>query len=185
MDNNAPLFIKINELIKTNKRITVALDGNCAAGKTTIAAKLKSMYNCNVFAMDDFFLRSSQRSPKRLCEIGGNIDYERFAKEVLFPIQTGAPFAYKPYNCQTQAFDKPVNVVPTLLNIIEGTYSLHPYFGKYYDLAIFLSVDANEQRRRLLARNEKLYDRFINDWIPKENNYFETFNITEKCDLIF
>lgn len=32
--------------------------------------------------MDDFYLQGRQRTYERLNEVGGNVDYERFAKEV-------------------------------------------------------------------------------------------------------
>lgn len=36
--------------------------------------------------MDDFFLRIEQRTPERMTEVGGNVDYERFLETVLFPV---------------------------------------------------------------------------------------------------
>ena len=44
----------------------VALDGRCAAGKTTLAARLQQRSGCNVVHMDDFFLRPAQRTKARL-----------------------------------------------------------------------------------------------------------------------
>ena len=47
--------------------------------------------------MDDFFLRPEQRTKMRLAEIGGNVDYERFYREVLIPLKKKEPFAYCTY----------------------------------------------------------------------------------------
>ena len=64
------------------------------------------------------------------------------------------------------------------LVIIEGSYSHHPYFGDAYDLRVFLEVTPPEQRNRILKRNgEFMLERFVNEWIPKENAYFEKFGI--------
>jgi uridine kinase len=38
-------------------RVIVAIDGKCTSGKTTLASRLAEIYDCNVFHMDDFFLR--------------------------------------------------------------------------------------------------------------------------------
>ena len=65
--------------------LVIAIDGRCAAGKTTLAARLKDERNCNVIHMDHFFLQQEQRTEKRLKEPGGNVDYERFVKEVILP----------------------------------------------------------------------------------------------------
>ena len=70
--------------------VMVAIDGKCTSGKTTLASKLAEIYDCNVFHMDDFFLRPEQRTSERFAEIGGNVDYERFQEEVLFPLRSGS-----------------------------------------------------------------------------------------------
>ena len=132
-DNNcfAPLFKRIEELLQDKEQVTIAIDGNCASGKSTLAALLKSMYDCNVFAMDDFFLQPFQRTPKRYEQPGGNVDYERFQEEVLNPLLKGEPFSYRQFDCMTMAFkEEKVNVSPRSLQVIEGAYSLHPYFEK-------------------------------------------------------
>lgn len=167
--------IKQIEVLREQKGIvTVAIDGKCTSGKTTLASMLAQRYDCNVFHMDDFFLRPEQRTPERLSEIGGNIDYERFQKEVLMPLQSGSSFSYRPYVCKTQMLSKSVCVFPKALNIIEGSYALHPYFGNPYDLRILLTVSEEIQRQRILERSAFLHRRFFDEWIPMENRYFQT-----------
>ena len=53
---------KIDELLTQKDMVVVAIDGKCTSGKTTLASKLAEIYDCNVFHMDDLFLRSEQRS---------------------------------------------------------------------------------------------------------------------------
>ena len=166
-------------------RVIAAIDGNSAAGKSTLAARLKGVRDANVIHMDDFFLRPEQRSPERLAESGGNIDYERFAAEVITPLKAGKPFAYRPYDCQRGELSEPVTVTPKPLTIVEGVYSLHPRFFEAYDVTVFLSLDETEQRARLAERSPRLLDRFINEWIPMERAYFDAFKIAEKCDFVF
>ena len=165
-------------------QILIAIDGNCAAGKTTLAAFLSEKLVCNVFHMDDFFLRRSQRTPARYAEIGGNVDYERFASEVLQPLKAGEIFSYRPFDCKTFTFSEPVEVVPKRLNIIEGSYSQHPYFGDVYDLKILLTVSPEIQRQRIAQRPAHLHEQFFTRWIPMENRYLEAFAIREGCDII-
>ena len=52
---------KIAELLLQKERVIVGIDGCCASGKTTLADKLSRSFDCNVFHMDDFFLRPGQR----------------------------------------------------------------------------------------------------------------------------
>ena len=126
--------------------------------------------------MDSFFLRPEQRTAERYQLPGGNVDYERFAEEVLQPLKTGKPFSYRPFDCSTLALAQPVAVEPKRLNIIEGTYSHHPYFGDPYDLKLVLTVTEEQQRQRILERPAFLHRRFFEEWNPMENRYFEQMN---------
>ena len=164
---------QINMLLEEKNFVIVAIDGKCTSGKTTLASKLAELYDCNVFHMDDFFLRPEQRTPERFAEVGGNVDYERFLEEVLLPLKSSKTFSYRPFDCSTFTLSDPVIVTPKRLNIIEGTYSHHPYFGNPYDLKILLTIDEKTQRRRILDRPEFLHKRFFEEWIPMENRYFD------------
>jgi len=185
------LFPKIDSLIKTKEHIIVAIDGMSAAGKSSLAALLKEAYGCNVISMDSFFLRPEQRTDERLAELGGNIDYERFLEEVLVPLKAGNSFYYRPFDCSVMALSNSIKVHIHPLTVLEGVYSMHPYFARSLnvnavgDINVFLSVGENLQRDRLIKRNPALYDRFINEWIPMENAYFNHFKIVEKCDFVF
>lgn len=176
---------KIDELLAQNRQILVAIDGSCAAGKTTLAGKLSEIYDCNVFHMDDFFLRPEQRTEARFSESGGNVDYERFLDEVLIPLKSEQAFSYRPFDCKTFTLAAPVAVEPKMLNIIEGSYSFHPNFGDPYDLRIFLTITPELRRQRILERPPFLHQRFFEQWIPMEQQYFDTFGIESKADLIF
>jgi len=180
------LFDRIEGLMKLDRPIYVAIDGNSGAGKSTLADLIGDVYDCNIFHMDDFFLTPDLRTEERLKEVGGNVDYVRFKKEVIQGLKSGQEFAYRPYNCQIMALEDAIPVKPKKLNIIEGVYSLHPTLIDTYDLKVFMAIDPEEQSRRILERNGPfMHKRFINEWIPLENQYFETMGIRDKCDLVF
>ena len=174
---------RIDDLMKTGKQIVIAIDGNCTAGKTTLASVLTNEYDCNIFHMDDFFLRPEQRTAERYAQPGGNVDYERFREEILIPLKKEEAFSYRPFACKTFTLSGCVKVMPKQLNIVEGTYCLHPYFEDPYDLRIFLSVDKQTQKERILQRPPHLIDRFFSDWIPMEKLYFDTLQIPERADI--
>lgn len=165
---------RIDELLARKDRVLVAIDGKCTSGKTTLAARLAEVYDCNVFHMDDFFLRPEQRTQERFAQVGGNVDYERFYREVLEPLKAGGVFSYRPFDCRTLTLGAPVAVLPKRLNIIEGTYSHHPYFAEPYDLKLLLTVSEETQRQRILQRPAFLHKRFFEEWIPMENRYFDS-----------
>lgn len=171
-------------VLERRGRVVLAIDGSCASGKTTLAAALAADWDCNVFHMDDFFLRPEQRTQERLAQVGGNVDYERFREEVLAPLKAGQGFSYRPYHCKTGTLGEAVVVEPKPINIVEGTYSQHPYFGDAYDLRLVLTVSETVRTQRILARPAHLHRRFFEEWIPEEQAYFVAFAIAEHCDLL-
>ena len=174
----------IDTAMNEKEQVFVSIDGSCTAGKTTLAASLAEAYDCNVFHMDEFFLRPEQRTQARFSEAGGNVDYERFFEEVLLPLKSGLPFSYRPFHCSTMTLGQPVDVIPKKLTIVEGTYSQHPYFRNPYDLKIVLTISPELRKRRILERPAFLHERFFNFWIPLEQEYFQAFSIEEHADLI-
>jgi len=173
-------------LKETDKNpVVVAIDGKCASGKTTLGYYLQKLFDCNLFHMDDFFLQNHQRTQERLNEPGGNVDYERFKEEVLTPLLAGKPVKYRIFNCSLRKIDREYEIAPKRLNIVEGSYSQHPYFKNPYDLRVFLDIDTKTQTENIKKRNgpDKL-DVFLNKWIPMENKYFEYFKIKENSLVI-
>lgn len=180
------LFARIDSLLSSAETVNIAIDGNSGAGKSCLAGLIGNVYDCNIFHMDDFFLTPELRTEERLKEVGGNVDYVRFRHEVLDRIKEGGAFTYRRYNCSKGTFDEQVRVIPKKLNIIEGSYSLHPYLADCYDLKIFLQIGKEKQKERILKRNGPLMlERFINEWIPLEDKYFSELGIPDKCDFVF
>ena len=176
------LFTKIDNLLGKGNTI-VTLEGGSASGKTTLAGILHEVYDCNVFHMDDFFLRPEQRTPARFAEIGGNVDRERFCDEILTSLKKSEPVCYRPFDCSTQTLKNEITVAPKRLTVVEGAYSMHPVFGEYYDLSVFLDIDPEYQRKRILKRNSpSLAKRFFEEWIPLENRYFSELGIKDRSN---
>ena len=167
------------------RSVIVAIDGHAASGKTTAADALSALYDCNVFHMDDYFLPFARRTPQRLAEPGGNVDYERFRCEILDGILSGKPFSHAAFDCGTGEFLPPVTESPKPLSIIEGSYAHHPYFGSHSDLKIAVDIASEEQQKRILARNGPAMLRmFVERWIPMEHRYFDAFDIFGKADIV-
>lgn len=181
----APLTERLDLLLRQKPRITVALEGSSASGKSTAARRLAARYDCRVVTMDDFFLPPALRTPSRFAEPGGNIHYERFARQVLPCLLSGEALDYPSFDCGTMDYGPRRRLPPARLTVVEGVYCRHPLFGQPYDLTVFLPVDPDLQRQRILARNgPALLRRYTEEWIPLENLYFSTFRIRETSDLV-
>lgn len=164
--------------------LLIALDGRCAAGKTTLANRLAEQYGWGVIHLDDFFLQPAQRTSQRLAEPGGNLDRERLISEVLLPLTRHRPGVYRVFDCRTMGFaavPRPLPAAPVVL--LEGSYACHPDLRPLCGLHVFLTVDPGEQLHRLTARNPARLQDFRTRWIPMEEQYFRYFHIPETCDL--
>lgn len=172
--------------LQENTPFILAIDGMCGSGKTTLAQYLSSIFHTSIIHMDNFFLPFERKTPKRLAEAGGNIDYERFLEIAIPALQRRKPFSYLAYNCQTSAYDREIEIEQCELIIVEGSYSLHQKFGPYYDMSLFLSVDFEEQLQRLEKRcnNQTKFQRFQTEWIPMENFYHEKQHVLQRADMI-
>ena len=168
-----------------DKNVLIAIDGRCASGKTTFAGHLSEVLECNVFHMDDFFLRPEQRTAERLKEPGGNVDRERFSEEILTPLTEEADsIVYRKFDCHTMSLQSPVTVSPKKINIVEGAYSCHPDLIDKYDMKVFFDITKELQKERILNRNgSKQWEVFRDRWIPMEERYFEEFGIRDRCDM--
>ena len=181
-----PLFNIIEEQTAARKRTVLAIDGAAASGKTTLAAFLAEKYRAEVVHMDDFFLPRERKTKARLAEPDGNIDRERFLAEVLPFINSPEPFSYGKYDCSCGRVTNTVNVGTAPLVIVEGVYSLSPYFRDYYDIKIMLTVERETQLLRLRERSEDWqYENFLTIWLPLEERYFSLGGVEDACDMVF
>lgn len=122
---------------RTKKRpFILAIDGRCAAGKTTLAGELQKTLICNVIHLDDFYLPFEKRTDERMAQPGGNIDFERLQEEILCPLKQGEVISYQPYNCHTNQFLPSRELDGGRATVVEGSYSCHPKLKDFYDLRI-------------------------------------------------
>lgn len=178
-----PLLAQLDRRLSQGK-VTLAIEGGSAAGKTTLGGWLCDLYGGTLFHADDFFLQLHQRTPERLAEVGGNLDRERLLAEVLQPLSRGEAIRFRRFDCATMSLSAAETVIPADLVVVEGAYSLHPDLAPYYDLSLFLDVTPDCQRERILRRNSPpMAQRFFTEWIPLERRYFAETNVEQRCTM--
>ena len=78
-----------------------------------------------------------------------------------------------------------LHIKPNDVTIIEGSYSCHPTLWEFYGLRVFLTVDPDEQLKRIERRNgTEALAMFRERWIPLEEKYFAVLKIAQRCDLV-
>ena len=171
---------KIQILLNTKKNIIIALDGRAAAGKTTLATRLYSEFEASIIHMDHFFLPLDLRGEKRV-----NVHYERFLEEVFPQLKARLSFTYRIFDCSVMDYQGIQEVEMKPLIIIEGAYSLLPFWDGIIDLRIFLDIDPETQKARIINRNgTEGYRAFSEKWIPLEEEYIREYKVIERSEII-
>lgn len=189
MDNLSLIVLKIDNLLKNKDYIVIAIDGDSASGKSSLALSLFYYYKneVNVIHIDDFYLVNQGNIDMNNINkmYDGNIDYNRLKEEVINNLSK-TTFSYSIFDCKNQVLNKEKAVVnKKRIMIIEGSYSLNASkLGKYYDFSIFLKIDKSLQIERLKNRNKNNFNDFLNKWIVLEKNYQEHYKIEKNCDFL-
>lgn len=189
MDNLSLIVPKIDNLLKNKDYIVIAIDGDSASGKSSLALSLFYYYKneVNVIHIDDFYLANQGNIDMNNINkmYDGNIDYNKLKEEVINNLSK-TTFSYSIFDCKNQVLKKEKVVVnKKRIMIIEGSYSLNANkLGKYYDFSIFLKIDKSLQIERLKNRNKNNFNDFLNKWIVLEKNYQEHYKIEKNCDFL-
>ena len=178
-----PLCAAIDRLLDEKGAARLCLDGRCASGKTTLAGLLAAIYDAQVFHMDDYFLPFEKKTTERLNTPGGNVDWERFQREVGDHLDDEV-VTYQLYDCHSGRLRDKVVSARRPVQVIEGVYSLHPGLALNEDFAVFCQIDPASQKARLLRRSgPAMLERFVNEWIPLEEAYFDACGIRGRCQM--
>ena len=171
-----PALMELGRLARQGRRVA-AIDGRCGCGKSTLARLAAELFGCGVVHMDDFYLPPQQRAENWLDIPGGNMDLDRFRREILRPRQEGEDISYRPFSCSTGEYGQPVPVKTAGLTLIEGSYSHHPDLRADYDLRLFVTCSEEEQLRRLKAREGDYFPVFLKLWKPLEERYIARYDL--------
>ena len=151
-----PLLAAIDHALASKPRVLLAVEGGSASGKSTLADLLAGLYpDSAVFHADDFFLRPEQRTEARYAQPGGNLDRERLETEILIPLSRGENPEYRPFDCRAMSLAAPQHGQVARLNIVEGSYSLHPELERRYVLSVFIIDGQSGRMGALLAERIK------------------------------
>ncbi len=178
-------LIRLEGLILKKSDAVIAIEGGSATGKSQLSRLLHELYDCNIIHTDDFFLPLDMRTNERFSEPGGNVHYERIEQEIGRKLSYVNEFSYSVYDCSVNECVGERAIRPNRLTVVEGAYSTHCNNHIQYDFCVFLESDYETRIRRIEKRNGgAMLQRFIKEWIPMEEKYFEHFGVRDRCDMI-
>lgn len=180
-----PIIYLVEQHLRRSEPVTLAIDGPCGSGKSSLAALLADLFPSRVLHMDDYYLPMRQRSPDWETTPCGNMDLQRFLRQALLPASKGESIACQPYSCREGRLLETQMLPASPLTIVEGSYSQHPLLAPHYDLKIYLCCHHQEQQQRIRRREGARLDAYLQRWIPLEESYFRTFHIEKQSDISF
>lgn len=178
------VYSAVERLSRFAGPVLIGIDGMCASGKTTLGKALSEVFDANLFHADDYYLPQEKRTDERMQSPGGNMDRERLNREVLEPLSRHRDVVTRYYDCGTLDYGPWRESPYKRLNIIEGSYSLHPDLADAYTLKIAVRTSPETQLARLSDRGPDMLGSFISLWIPLENKYFTATDIWSRADMV-
>ena len=154
----------------------IAIDGPAGSGKTTLAAGLvPELNNCPVIHLDDVYDGWLQDFDQ---ELG-----QRLRREVLEPLQQGAPGKYAKYNWYTKSFDSFVKVPKGDYLILEGVGSNNLVITELLAYSIWIEANADVLIDRIISRDGESMRPHLAGFKRREADYFEKHNVKARADL--
>lgn len=166
--------------------MTVVIDGDSGSGKSVLGQMLADAFDANLYHADDYFLPLKRKTPQRLSEPGGNIDYERMKEEIALPLSRGGRVSCRRYSCSEGTLTEYTDMPDKRVSIVEGVYSMHRELSIKGSVRVLLTLSPELQRERILRRNgEFILSRYEKEWIPLEKNYFDFYSLRDSCDYVY
>ncbi len=163
----------------------VAIDGRSNSGKSSLADRLCAITGAGLVRMDDFLWPGGRTVVEELGMVGGNVHYDMIKDEVLPYLKSPKAFSHRYFEGHTIRMDRKRRVCASPYRIVEGSFSQHAYFGKYWDIKVFMTTDSATQRRRVMERDgEALAASYYSLWIPMEDEYIDFFRLEERAEVV-
>jgi len=165
----------IHALLEKQVLILLGIDGLGGAGKSTVAHSIKGNFpNITIVQMDDFYVPELARA-----------DWNRVYEQVIAPLKNTSVSSYQRFDWNTKKLAEWREVKPKGVVIIEGVYALRGKLRGAYDYKVWVEAPYEVRLQRGLERDGKeARTQWVNEWIPKEEEYKESVKPHESADLI-
>jgi uridine kinase len=159
-------------------RLTVAIDGHGAAGKSVLAGVVSELLATTVVHVDDFFREAASDGigvePGERATAGAMAayyDWERLRREALEPLRAGGRASFSAFDWETNAYLPGVVVAePAGVILVEGVSSTADAVADLIDRTVLVVTPESERVMRL---HERVVDEAWDEqWLAAERRYF-------------
>jgi uridine kinase len=145
--------------------VLVGIDGAGGSGKSTLAVNLaKALDDSTVIHLDDFADWSDD----------SNFQLSTFAERALAPLLAGLTSKHQRYDWPTDTLGEWFEIPATGIAIVEGVTALRNELREYWQVSVWVECPRELRLERGLARDgEQLRTKWVDEWMPGEDEYFE------------
>jgi uridine kinase len=159
---------------KAGRTRVVAVDGRSGAGKTSLAARLRSALGAPVVALEDLY--------------GGWDGLERgidlLVSEVLEPLSGGRAARVPRYNWVTAAWEAPRVLAPPEVLIVEGAGAGARRAAAYASLLIWIEEAESVRKKRALDRDGATFAPYWDTWAAQEEAMLARERTPDRADIV-
>jgi uridine kinase len=161
----------------------VAIDGEGASGKSTIARQLCALSGASLVHTDDFFTPRPVSTEGGVAGLGSYYDIARLRAEALEPLRAGREAVFHAFDWETGTLSSATTRVgPAGLVVLEGVYSSSSELADLVDKAVY--VDTPELERLGRLRERVTPEEWDSEWLRAEKEYFAVSRPMESFDLV-
>jgi uridine kinase len=152
----------------------VAVDGRSGAGKTSLAARLRSALGAPAVALEDLY--------------GGWDGLERgidlLVSEVLEPLSAGRAARVPRYDWVTAAWEAPWVLAPPEVLIVEGVGAGARRAAAYASLLIWIEEAESVRKKRALDRDGATFAPYWDMWTAQEDAMLARERTADRADIV-
>jgi len=157
--------------------VLIGIDGGGGSGKSTLAKKLaEGICGATLIHLDDFADWTDD----------SNWQLSTFAERALKPLLAGITSKHQRYDWPTETVGEWFEIPPTGVAIIEGVTSLRVDLREYWKISIWVGCPRELRLERGVTRDgEAIRAKWVDEWIPGEDQYFLREKPWESASLLF
>jgi uridine kinase len=180
---------EIHRLLRHKNPVLVAIDGRSGTGKSTLAQAIASRVQGRIVLGDDFYSGGTDDAWQGMSaaeKVEKVMDWQRMRTQVLEPLLANKPASWHPLDFQPGIGwvgwkHETVILHPAPVILVDGVYSARPELADLVDVAVLVSANDEERRKRLdLREGQGFMQRWHALWDAAEDYY-----ITQICPPSF
>jgi uridine kinase len=162
---------------RSDSTLLVGIDGAGGSGKSTLAKNLsEAIENATVIHIDDFADWSDD----------SNWKLSTFTERVLKPLFAGITSKHQRYDWPTDSLGEWFEIPPTGVAIVEGVTAMRADLRGYWRVTAWVDCPRELRLERGVARDgEAMRSKWVDLWMPGEDEYFERDRPEEHAQFIF